>query len=173
MRPINGLHRWRTEKACSRSRGQMRRGCRWIMDRRFNDSSKGDNHGPCEAYAALSHIDRRPKSAPRGGAAEWRERAGAAGLRRQRCACRDAQGCPSHRLGRALPNMPDIVPPNVRQDAYVPLTADQAGPAIDPAIPAGSSSIRRSTRVSRSGGRAARTPGRQASCSGSTRWRSR
>ena len=29
--------------------------------------------------------------------------------------------------------MPDIVPPNVRTDAYTPLTAAQMGPAIDPA----------------------------------------
>ncbi len=29
-------------------------------------------------------------------------------------------------------NMPDIVPPNVRQDAYTPLTDAQAGPPIDP-----------------------------------------
>ena len=35
--------------------------------------------------------------------------------------------------GAPYANMPDIVPPNVREDAYTPLTAEQAGPAIDPA----------------------------------------
>lgn len=35
--------------------------------------------------------------------------------------------------GAPYSNMPDIVPPNVRADAYTPLTAEQAGPAIDPA----------------------------------------
>jgi glyoxylase-like metal-dependent hydrolase (beta-lactamase superfamily II) len=34
--------------------------------------------------------------------------------------------------GAPYANMPNIVPPNVRQDAYRPLTAAQAGPAIDP-----------------------------------------
>lgn len=35
--------------------------------------------------------------------------------------------------GQAYSNMPDIVPPNVRSDAYTPLTEAQAGPTIDPA----------------------------------------
>lgn len=35
--------------------------------------------------------------------------------------------------GTPYANMPDIVPPNVRQDAYRPLTDAQLGPPIDPA----------------------------------------
>ncbi|HSV47711.1 MAG TPA: MBL fold metallo-hydrolase [Ramlibacter sp.] len=35
--------------------------------------------------------------------------------------------------GAPYANMPDTVPPNVRQDAYTPLTDAQAGPPIDPA----------------------------------------
>ena len=35
--------------------------------------------------------------------------------------------------GAPYSNMPDIVPPNVRQDAYTPFTDAQTGPPIDPA----------------------------------------
>lgn len=43
------------------------------------------------------------------------------------------QGSQSTAWGVPYSNMPDIVPPNVRQDAYTPLTDAQAGPPIDPA----------------------------------------
>jgi glyoxylase-like metal-dependent hydrolase (beta-lactamase superfamily II) len=42
---------------------------------------------------------------------------------------RGAQATP---WGSPYSNMPDIVPPNVRADAYTPLTEAQKGPAIDP-----------------------------------------
>lgn len=42
------------------------------------------------------------------------------------------QGTQSTAWGAPYSNMPDIVPPNVRSDAYTPLTATQAGPTIDP-----------------------------------------
>ncbi|HSV36215.1 MAG TPA: MBL fold metallo-hydrolase [Ramlibacter sp.] len=54
------------------------------------------------------------------------------------CSGSDAQaqarkGSQSTPWGAPYSNMPDIVPPNVRPDSYAPLTAEQAGPALDPA----------------------------------------
>ena len=62
----------------------------------------------------------------------------ASALALQGCGGSDAhaavrKGTQATAWGAPYPDMPDIVPPNVRQDAYAPLTADQAGPAIDPA----------------------------------------
>ena len=53
------------------------------------------------------------------------------------CGGSDAQaqerkGTQATAWGRPYSNMPDIVPPNVRADAYAPLTPTQKGPAIDP-----------------------------------------
>jgi glyoxylase-like metal-dependent hydrolase (beta-lactamase superfamily II) len=53
------------------------------------------------------------------------------------CSAGDAQaqqrpGTQATPWGRPYANMPDIVPPNVRNSAYPPLTAAQKGPAIDP-----------------------------------------
>jgi glyoxylase-like metal-dependent hydrolase (beta-lactamase superfamily II) len=45
----------------------------------------------------------------------------------------ERKGAQATAWGAAYPNMPDIVPPNVRPDAYTPLTAEQMGPLIDPA----------------------------------------
>jgi len=64
--------------------------------------------------------------------------AGAAALALAGCSGSDVhaqstKGSQPTAWGAAYANMPDIVPPNVRQDAYVPLTDDQAGPPIDPA----------------------------------------
>lgn len=43
------------------------------------------------------------------------------------------KGSQSTAWGAPYANMPDIVPPNVRNEAYTPLTPEQAGPPVDPA----------------------------------------
>ncbi len=55
----------------------------------------------------------------------------------QGCGANDVQaqalkGTQATPWGMPYSNMPEVVPPNVRADAYTPLTAAQMGPAIDP-----------------------------------------
>jgi len=74
-------------------------------------------HGMWIALAALTCLSSAALSGCSGGDAQAQER----------------KGAQATAWGAAYPNMPDIVPPNVRTDAYTPLTAAQMGPPIDAA----------------------------------------
>jgi Metallo-beta-lactamase superfamily len=75
-------------------------------------------HGMWIALAALTCLSSAVLSACNGGG---------------EARAQERKGTQATAWGAPYPNMPDIVPPNVRTDAYTPLTALQLGPPIDPA----------------------------------------